>query len=158
MTFIITFFLLLGFWITLSGLFDLWHFGLGILSCSCVAYLSGNLFFRKKPTKKKLKEVLKFSKYVPWLLYNVFLANIYVIRLALSAKVEDLIHPHIVKFKTTLKGDLPLATFGNSITLTPGTITIKIEDDIFFVHAIDLKVAEGLPGEMEEKIGKIFGE
>jgi multicomponent Na+:H+ antiporter subunit E len=44
----------------------------------------------------------------------------------------------------------------NSITLTPGTITIRIEDDIFYVHAINRKAAEGLPGEMEDRLARVF--
>lgn len=156
MRFFVTFFLLIGFWISLSGLLDLWHLFLGIISCAIVAYLSGDLFFSERPKGKKIREVFNFIGYLPWLLLNVFLANIYVIKLALSPHMERLIRPHIVKFKTQLKGDLALTTFGNSITLTPGTITVKVEEDTFYVHAIDEKVAARLPGEVEMRVGKIF--
>ena len=44
----------------------------------------------------------------------------------------------------------------NSITLTPGTITLLIKDDYFFVHAINKKVAKSLPGTMEQRIAKVF--
>ncbi|PIP08633.1 MAG: protein MnhE, partial [Syntrophobacteraceae bacterium CG23_combo_of_CG06-09_8_20_14_all_50_8] len=52
-----------------------------------------------------------------------------------------------------MKNDLSLVTFANSITLTPGTITVLIKDGYYYVHAIDMKVAGDLPGEMEERVG-----
>ena len=69
------------------------------------------------------------------------------------------IDPRIIRFKTKLKKDLSLMTFGNSITLTPGTITVLIKEGDFYVHAIDKKVAEDLlTGEMEDKVAHVFME
>jgi multicomponent Na+:H+ antiporter subunit E len=71
----------------------------------------------------------------------------------------DLIDPEIIRFKSKLNQDLSLVTFANSITLTPGTITVYVTmDGVFSVHAIDKKSSEGLPGEMEERIARAFGE
>ena len=71
----------------------------------------------------------------------------------------DLIDPRIIKFKSKLQSDLARVTFANSITLTPGTITVYVTmDGDFSVHAIDKKSREGLPGEMEARIAKAFGE
>ena len=158
MSFVITFILLLLFWIFMSGLFDLWHFGLGIISCALVAYMSNDLLFTDKQVAGKGREVIRLIKYMPWLLYQICLANIYVVKLALSPRMSDRIYPHIVKFRTKLKKDLSVFTFANSITLTPGTITVLVENDCFYVHAIDQPVAESLPGEMETRIGHIFRE
>lgn len=70
-----------------------------------------------------------------------------------------LIDPHIMRFKTKLKKDLALMTFGNSITLTPGTITVLIKEGNFYVHAIDKKTGEDLlTGEMEDKVAHVFME
>ena len=62
------------------------------------------------------------------------------------------------RFKTKLRKDISLVTFANSITLTPGTITIRIVDGDFFVYAISKETASNLPGEMEDRIAKIFEE
>jgi multicomponent Na+:H+ antiporter subunit E len=71
----------------------------------------------------------------------------------------ELIDPKVFKFKSKLKSDISLVTFANSITLTPGTITVYVSmDGQFSVHAIDKKSSEGLPGEMEERIARTFGE
>ena len=142
----------------MSGLFDLWHFGLGIISCALVAYMSHDLLFTDKKVSGKGREIMRLVTYLPWLLYQIYLANIYVVKLALHPRMQDRIYPHIVKFRTTLKKDLAVFTFANSITLTPGTITVLVEDDCFYVHAIDIGVAESLPGDMEKRSGHIFGE
>ncbi|MCS7281395.1 MAG: Na+/H+ antiporter subunit E [Desulfobacterota bacterium] len=151
-----TILLLFGFWISLSGLVDLYHLGLGILSVLIVFYISGDLFLKEKPGKKKAKEFVRFINYIPYLLYSIFLANIEIIKLALHPKMMDLISPHIVRFRSKLKEDLPIVTFANSITLTPGTITVKIEENVLYVHAIDIKASGQLPGELEEKVAGIF--
>ncbi len=64
------------------------------------------------------------------------------IRLALSFRYE--IDPVIVKFKTDLKTDMAKAVLANSITLTPGTITISVEGDEFTVHALDRDLVQGI--------------
>jgi multicomponent Na+:H+ antiporter subunit E len=53
---------------------------------------------------------------------------------------------------------MAITTFANSITLTPGTITVHIEGEYFYVHSLDMPLADSLPGEMEERIAKIYGE
>ncbi len=158
MAFVATFLVLVSFWIFMSGLFDIWHFGLGLLSCALVAYMSSDLLFKKFRSGKRLKESAAFIAYLPWLFYQIYLANIYVVKVALSPNLSNKIHPHIVKFKTKLKSEMAITTFANSITLTPGTITVHIEGDSFYVHALDTTLAGSLPGEMEEKIAKIYGE
>ncbi|MDI6777015.1 MAG: Na+/H+ antiporter subunit E [Syntrophales bacterium] len=158
MAFTVTFFILLTFWILMSGLFDPWHFTIGIIACALVAYMSHDFLFKDIRSKNKHLEVIRFIKYLPWLFYQIVIANLHVAYLALHPNMAKLIDPHIIKFKTTLKKDLSLVTFANSITLTPGTITVLIEEDRYYVHAISWYVAESLPGDMEKKVGHIFME
>ena len=62
-------------------------------------------------------------------------------------------------FKTKLESDISNVTLANSITLTPGTITIDIKDGVFYVHALSQKVADDLnAGEMEDRVAHIFME
>jgi multicomponent Na+:H+ antiporter subunit E len=71
----------------------------------------------------------------------------------------DLIDPRIITFRTNLETDIAITTLANSITLTPGTITVTATDDgVFQVHAIDLQTAEGTPGGMLSRVAKVFGE
>jgi multicomponent Na+:H+ antiporter subunit E len=86
-------------------------------------------------------------------------ANLHVMKLTLHPRMMDLIDPRIVKFRSKLKSDLALVTFANSITLTPGTITVSVSvDGGFKVHAIDKASGDPLPGEMEQRVAKAFGE
>ncbi len=158
MALLVTFLILITFWIFISGLFDAWHLGLGVVSCALVSYMSNDLLFTRKMSKEKGKEFIRLVRYLPWLLYQIFLANVYIVKLALHPNMKSIIYPHIVKFRTALKEDLSLFVFANSITLTPGTITVLIDNDCFYVHAIDIVTADPLPGEMEKMVGKIFGE
>lgn len=159
MRYIVTFLILFTVWVTWSGLFDAWHLSLGIISCAIVTYISHDfLFERGSLSTKNITIAIRFIKYLPWLLYQIILANIHVARLALHPRMNDIIDPHVIRFKTKLKKEMSLVTFANSITLTPGTITVIIRDGYYYVHAIDMFVAESLPGEMEERVGYIFME
>jgi len=157
--FFLTFIILFGVWILLSGLFDVFHLSLGVISCLMVAYFSGDLLF-PSPSLKRLAFLFpRFMKYVPWLLFQVFLANLQVLYLAFHPKMMALIDPKIIEFRSRLKSDTALVTFANSITLTPGTITVSasIYGD-FRVHAIAGAFAVALPGEMEARVAEAFGE
>ena len=158
MAFAATLAILVAFWIFMSGLFDWWHLGLGILACVLVSYMSSDLLFRKRARPGIVREIWPFISYIPWLVYQIYLANIYVVRIAFSPNLSGKIDPHIVKFRTRLKSDVAVTTFANSITLTPGTITVLIDGDRFYVHSLDVPLADSLPGEMEERVAGIFGE
>lgn len=157
--FLATFLALFGTWIVLSGKFDALHVILGILSSGLVAFLSSDLLFPEGKPQQLLLSVYRFIVYVPWLLYQIWLANLHVLYLTFHPRMMDLIDPQIIRFQSKLTKDLSLVAFANSITLTPGTITVSVAvDGDFKVHAIDTVSAEALPGEMEERVAKAFGE
>jgi multicomponent Na+:H+ antiporter subunit E len=159
MRYFISFLIFFATWIIWSGLFDAWHLSLGAISSALVAYMSHDLLFRsEKLQRSQLKELSRFMQYLPWLFYQIFLANIHIVKLAFHPRMYDRIDPHIIKFRTKLKKDFSLVTFANSITLTPGTVTVLIKDGYYYVHAIDMKVAGDLPGEMEKRCGHIYME
>ena len=159
MGFLGTFVILYLFWIVLSGRFDYFHLSLGIIACALVAHASHDLLFQETKAKNVFTQATRFVKYLPWHIYQIILAGIYVSYLALHPRMSRLIDPHIIRFKTKLRKDLSLMTFGNSITLTPGTITVLIKEGYFYVHSIDKKVAEDLlTGEMEDRVSRIFME
>jgi multicomponent Na+:H+ antiporter subunit E len=156
MRYIYTFLIMFGFWILLSGKFDLFHLTLGILSSGLVALLSSDILMHDTRNNDRLAIAFRFICYIPWLLYQIVLSTLHVAFLALHPKMKDRIDPTIVTFKTKLKGSIAQVALANSITLTPGTITIRIEDGVFYVHAISRKAAAGLPGEMEERLARVF--
>ncbi|MBK5099628.1 MAG: Na+/H+ antiporter subunit E [Desulfobacteraceae bacterium] len=146
-------------WIILSGKFDIFHLSLGLISCAIVSYLSSDLLFSSPQIKGFLSQSVQFVRYIPWLMVEIFKANLHVTYLVFHPRMMELIDPRIIKFRSELKGDLALVTFANSITLTPGTITVSVSvDGDFKVHAIDKASGDPLPGEMEARIAKAFGE
>ncbi len=156
---IVTFILLFITWILLSGRFDLFHLTLGVLSCLLVSYISSDLVFSSFDLKKISVQWPRFVAYIPWLLLQILKANIHVMILVLHPKMMQRIDPKIIRFKSRLKSDLSITALANSITLTPGTITVYVtEYGDFEVHALDKASGESLPGEMELKIAKIFDE
>ncbi len=157
--FFLTFLIMFAFWLVFSGRFDMFHLSMGAVSCAIVSFLSRDLLF-PTPFGRTLPLVwLRFAGYIPWLLYQIFLANLHVMYLVFHPRMMDLIDPHIMEFNSRLTGDVSRTTFANSITLTPGTITVDASAvGKFSVHCINAKSGEPLPGEMEAKIAKIFEE
>ena len=91
---------------------------------------------------------------------EILKANIGVMQLILSPKME--VEPKLVRFRTDLKTDLARVILANSITLTPGTITVTLEGDEYLVHCLDKSMAEGMDDsifvrllhQLEEKEGE----
>jgi len=158
-SFLVTFLIMAFFWILFSGKFDFFHITLGIVSCLIIAAASKDLLFPTGIGPGLIICWLRFAGYVPWLLYQIFLSNLHVLYITFHPDMMELIDPKIVEFKSRLTSDIARTTFGNSITLTPGTITVHVSAlGDFAVHCIDEKSSHALPGDMEAKIAKVFNE
>ena len=143
----VTFLLMFVLWIVMSGLFDMFHLSLGVISCAIVARMSGDLLFQDRQTgfRTRLGQAWRFAHFTLWLLWQIITANLYILQLALAhRKMEEVLDPHIFSFKTHLKTPFAQFVLANSITLTPGTLTIMAEDNKFLVHALTFKSGEGL--------------
>lgn len=81
-------------------------------------------------------------RYLFVLMAEIVKANFQVMKLILSSELE--VEPKLVRFRTKLKKPTNLVALSNSITLTPGTITIEAKDGEFLVHALDKDFAEGI--------------
>ncbi len=156
---LLTFFIMALFWILLSGIFDAFHLISGLISCLIVAFLSHDLLVTKKTQKRLLKSV-RLVRYIPWELWQIVLANIDVAYRVLHPKMP--IDPRIIEFETPLRGEFSQVTLANSITLTPGTITIWVEPERgkFCVHAIAKEPADALLVDqtMQKKVAHVFME
>ena len=158
LSFLITFVFMFLSWIVLSGKFDPLLLWLGGISSFFVAYYFYDLLFPSLGPQYFII-FLKFTLYVPWVIWEIIKANFHLLYLAFHPRLKELIDPQIITFETNLKSDIAIATLANSITLTPGTITVSANSDgVFKVHAIDSKSAEALPGTMLKKVAQIFGE
>ena len=153
--FSLSFILFFLFWLLLSGHYDLFHITIGIFCCLFVSYTSSEFLFVHVGAGDSHLIIPRLFTYIPWHLYQIIISNFYLAKLVFSPISR--LNPQIIPYKTKLTNGLALVTYANSITLTPGTITIDLEESTFYVHAIDNKVADDLlTGDMENRIEKVF--
>ena len=150
------FLILFAFWLVFSGHYDTLHLSLGLVCTSLVAVFSYDLLLPDVTFPTKLLSTWRFLQYIPWLFYRIVLANLHVVYLIFR---PGEIRPRLIRFKTSLTGDLSRVTLGNSITLTPGTLTLDIDAGEFYVHVLSDKAAEDVvTGEMERRVAHVFFE
>lgn len=156
MSFVLTAIIMLAFWMLLSGEFTFILLLSGVISSLLVAYLSHDLLIGDADIRLSTGRVYRFIKYLPWLLWQIVLANFDLVYRTLHPKMP--IDPGIIAFKNEYKTDMGVVALANSITLTPGTVTIEANKDEFIVHSIAKAAAEGLmSGEMQRRVKDIEG-
>ena len=124
----------LGLWLLLSGIYEPLTVGLGVLSTLAVIFVinrmdsidEDHVGFHLKP--------LEFILYQGWLLVEIAKANWAVTKIILSPSMP--IKQHMFSVPYTQKSDLGQVIFANSITLTPGTVSVETEPGQFLVHAV----------------------
>lgn len=122
------------FWVALSGQFDWVHLSLGVLSSLLVAYFSTDLVLPSRNLPQVAARTVRLFRYLPWLLYKTAVANLDVAYRTLHPGMP--IDPSVFRFLSAIESDFGHATLANSITLTPGTVTIDVDNDGYLVHAL----------------------
>lgn len=148
-----TFVIMLGFWVVMSGMFDAFHFSLGVICCLLVAHFSSSLLFLDHD-RPWVREMIGLIIYFPWLVWQILIANFQVAYIILHPRMLEKIDPHLFRFKSKLTRPMSKVAMAQSITLTPGTITVNIHEDEFTVYALTSEAAESLPGDMEERVAR----
>ena len=152
---VLVFLALFAFWLILSGHYDALHLGAGAVCAGLVTLLSSDLFTFGTGARSSFR-IGRFALYVPWLLWEIFQASLHVTWLVVRPSG---IRSRVIRFQTCLQNQVAKVVLGNSITLTPGTITVDIEGDQFTVHALSDTAAESLlDGDMERRVAWVFGE
>lgn len=88
------------------------------------------------------KRMPAFAQYIYCLIREIILANMTVVRMILTRKEQ--MEPVIVRVHARLKTETARVILANSITLTPGTITVSLTEDHLLVHCLDKSLAEGM--------------
>jgi len=160
---ILEFFTLLILWLLLSGQYDLKHISLGVLSCAVVTVLTNDLLYSGRSGTHKESDFFALSclwrtlAYVPWLLLAIIKANIGVVKVVISPKMP--LDPIFLQFDCHYRRDISFVSLANSITLTPGTITVMLDNGRFLIHTLDRAMTGDLENAlMENKVGRIFAE
>ena len=156
MSFVLTILIMFAFWIILSGKFSFILLLSGVISSLLVSYMSNDLLIGNGDIKLGFIRTIRFIRFLPWLLWQIVLANIDLALRTLHPKMP--INPILINIKNNLKTDLGMVILANSITLTPGTVTIDVNENEFLVHVISEKAAQSLiSGEMQARVKKIEG-
>lgn len=129
-------------WLGLSWPPDFQHIVVGIFIAAFVAFMTGDLFVKRPYLFKHASRYRWFLYYLPMFIWECVKANIDVAYRVIHPKRP--LNPGIVKVKTSLKSDTALTFLANSITLTPGTLSVDIDQEggFLYVHWIDVKNKE----------------
>lgn len=129
---------LAAFWFAMSGLLSPFFLALAVIAVLSTLWLSAQLRILGRDASP-YHRALQMLFYSVWLLGQILKANLGVIARVLGPR--HAIDPVIVEVKTKSRTDLGTALFANSITLTPGTVTVDVDGDQLKVHALVRKSA-----------------
>ena len=141
--------ILFAFWVLLSGYFTPFLLAAGLGSAIAVFLLARRM--RVLEDGFPIGLGIPALTYWPWLGWEIVKSAWAVSRIILSPRLP--VSPVFVRVKPTQRSALARVTYANSITLTPGTITVEADDDEFLVHALTQAGAEDLAGgEMDRRV------
>lgn len=151
----VSFTLLAALWLLLSGFFTPLQLAFGAASCAFTVWLSVRLGLLRSGFPR-LAVAARYPRYLLWLTWEVVLSNLHVARVVLSPRMP--LQRQVVQVKLTQRTGLGVAIHANSITLTPGTLTLDADGGVLEVHALTRHVAEGvLDGEMDRRVTRLEG-
>ena len=129
---------------------------IGVVSCAVIVVVAMRMKIAD-PEGHPIHLLWRALLYCPWLLWAIIKANIDVTRRILSPKMP--ISPTLIQVDSSQKSPLGQVVFANSITLTPGTVSVDIVDGTITVHALSRASAEDLrTGEMDRRVTAMEGE
>ena len=139
-------------WLLLTASFDLFHMGLGFLAAFGVAWLNTD-----RATSRSAIPRLRIVWYFPWLVGRILQSGFHLSAVILHPALP--IDPKLIRYRTELREEAGIVLLGNSITLTPGTITAEVNSRDLVVHAIDDQSADDVTSQrLEQKIAGLFAE
>lgn len=157
------FLLLFAFWMALAGSLKTKFVIYGIITAATTVWLCYPLLLvpNRDGSKKYFVfgvPIFKFISYTGWLMWQLVLANIDVLKATTSQELD--IDPKVVRFYFRVDNPMACVVLANSITLTPGTVTLNVDDEgLFEIHALTVGAAEGvLDGSFQKKVADLFGE
>lgn len=130
-------------WIIFNGNFtlEICLFGM-VIAAAMFAFTCKFMDYSIEKEKQNFRRLGKFFHYIVVLVIEIVKANLAVMQMILSEKEE--LEPVLVKFHADLKTPAGRAFLANAITLTPGTITVLLENADYVVHCLDESLAEGM--------------
>ncbi|MBC7253702.1 MAG: Na+/H+ antiporter subunit E [Actinobacteria bacterium] len=151
---LLLFFLLLVFWVVLTASLALHELVMGAVCAAFVVTLTVALLGRALDPRITPGVLLRLPVFMVRLVWEIIKANLNVAGIILHPRLP--VDPRIVEYRTYLPGDLPRTVFSDSITLTPGTVTVELKGDVLNVHCLCPYHEDGLPG-LERLVAWLFG-
>lgn len=142
-------------WLLMSGHLEPLFLILAVLSVGLVVYIALRMdVVDREGVPVHLSR--RLAAYIPWLVKEILKANLAVMRVVLHPKLP--ISPTLVRFRGMQKTDLGRVIFANSITLTPGTITVGVAGENLSVHALVSGFVDGMEeGDMNRRVAQVEG-
>lgn len=143
------------FYQVLAGRFDLFDIVTGAITGTIVAVALARVSLSRDPSRHSPVRLLRMVVYVPYLLWEILKANVQVAAVILHPRLP--IDPRVTRLEAAVWGSLPVTTLANSITLTPGTLTVRVEGRNLLVHTLIPAAREGLfDGALERGVRFVF--
>jgi len=157
LTYFVIFVMLFATWVVLSGKFSVFFLGIGVVVCLLAALVAVCVRGGDIKLKSFLRTMVYWPFYFMWLFKEVVVASIFVT--CRVWKVDIVISPVFAWVPVTNISDFGLTVFANSITITPGTVSVSVADDKIRVHVlVEEKLADLKKGDMEKKVKQLCGE
>ena len=146
---------LFAFWLVMSGMYTSFLVLSGLGVSAAVAVLAWRMGLADDEGQP-LQLAPRALRYWPWLMKEILVCGLRVARIILDPRLP--VSPVLVRFRPSQKTTAGLVTHANSITLTPGTITVEAEPGEFLVHALTREGGQGLEGsEMDRRVSGLEG-
>ncbi|WP_117591854.1 monovalent cation/H+ antiporter subunit E [Haloprofundus halophilus] len=144
------------FYLTLGGFSGTFDLVTGAISAAVVTVVLGKIALKGKPDLRTLPaELGRLLLYTPYLLWEIAKANVALAYVILHPRLP--IDPKMVKFEAAVWNDLPATTLANSITLTPGTLTVEVSHREFYIHSLTQSARDDLfDGALERAVRFVF--
>ena len=141
------------FWLLNSGHYTALMLSLGVISISLVLYIAHRMDVIDHESQP-LHLTLQLPGYYAWLIKEIILSNLLVVKhIWLGNKT---ISPAMMSIKASQKTDTGKVIYANSITLTPGTVTVNLDGDQFMVHALLRESIDDLQaGDMDRRVTQL---
>ncbi len=142
-------------WLLWSGMFKPLMVSLGVFSCLLTAYIIGRMgYFDTR--MHAFRYDLRLLGFWAWLLPEIVRSSLDVARVVLSRRLE--LDTEVIEVDVSVLDRFDQAVLGNSITLTPGTLTLEAHNDKLIVHALTAESADSLcEGEMMRRVAALHG-
>jgi len=147
--------MLVAVWLLWSGHTEPLLLGFGLLSVLAVLAITRRMD-RFSGSEGGRSPGFRLLMYLPWLIGQIFKSNLEVARIILNPQLP--ISPRVIRVPASQKTDAGQVIYANSITLTPGTISLDVRDNQILVHALTEDSAAGVEnGEMDRRVSRAEG-